>query len=483
MSAVAGTAPSALALEMTGIGKRFGAVRALDRVHFAVAQGSVHALLGENGAGKSTLMRIAYGLVAPDTGVIHRFGASAPSGSVRAAVRSGVGMVHQQLSLVPALTAAENVALGAAGRYSPAAVSETMRKVAEASGLRVAPDALVRDLSIVEQQRLEIVKALARGARLLVLDEPTTGLAPAEIDDLLQWIRGFANGGGSVVLVTHRLREALAVADDVTVLRRGVVADSGPARTRTAESLARAIFPDAVETAAAATPSPGEVVAELRSATVRDNGGLTRIKAATLQLRRGEILGVAAVEGSGHRELLALLAGTIGPSEGIVTIPRRIALIPSNRLRDAMVADFTLAENFALRGAGARRGRVHWGEMAEGARRVIERFTVVADSPQAPARTLSGGNQQRFVVGRELADAVDLVVADDPGRGLDFRASQFVRAQLRAAAAAGAAVLFHATDLDEVLSLAARVVVVFHGTVRECPPDRDLVGRAMLGAG
>jgi len=477
------------ALELTGISKQFGAVRALDDVSFTARSGSVHALLGENGAGKTTLMRIAYGLLRPDGGSLRLFGEKVDDHSVRRAVHAGMGMVHQHLSLVPSLTAVENFVLGRRGIFRPRDVSRELIALSERAGLRVDPGATVRELSIVEQQRLEILKALAGGARILILDEPTSGLAPAEIEELLRWIRGFASGGGTVVLVTHRLREALEVADDITVLRRGRVAHvahgvSDAAGTRpSTEELARTIFPETLEAAPPTpmTPSAGETVVELAGVTLTDARGVIRVRSATLSARRGEIVGVAAVEGSGHRELLRAVAGLDQPSDGRVTLPQRIAVVPAERLRDALIAEFTLVENVALRGAGTRRGLMPWESLAQTTDALIDRYDIAAPSAAVPARALSGGNQQRLVIARELSGELDLVVADDPTRGLDFRASAFVHGRLRDVAARGAAVVVHMSDLDELLSLATRMIVAFHGAVREVPPVRDAVGRAMLG--
>jgi simple sugar transport system ATP-binding protein len=473
-----------LALEMQGITKHFGAVRALDDVSFSARSGSVHALLGENGAGKTTLMRIAYGLLRPDHGTVRFFGTEVGDLSARSAMRAGVGMVHQHLSLVPTLTGAENVALGRRGVFRPDAARRELREISAKAGLFVDPDAVVRESGIVEQQRLEILKALARGARILILDEPTSGLAPAETDELLGWLRNFASGGGTVVLVTHRLREALAVADDVTVLRRGRVAHLANGGSRpTVDELARAIFPDAPPDAPAgvARPSPGEIVLGLDNVTIVDNRGATRVRAATLRARRGEIVGVAAVEGSGHHELLRVIAGLMQPITGQVSLPRHTAIVPADRLRDALIADFTLLENVALRGAGARRGLMSWQSLASETTALIDRYGIVAPSAKTRARTLSGGNQQRLVLARELSGELDLVVADDPTRGLDLRASAFVHEQLREVAARGALVVVHSSDLDELLSIATRMLVVHHGCVREVPVERDAVGRAMLG--
>jgi simple sugar transport system ATP-binding protein len=477
------------ALELHGISKEFGAVRALDDVAFFARSGSVHALLGENGAGKTTLMRIAYGLLRPDRGVVRYFGKAVDDPSVRAAMRAGVGMVHQHLSLVPTLTGAENMALGRRGVFRPDDARRELGQLAAKAGLPVDPDALVRDSSIMEQQRLEILKALARDARVLILDEPTSGLAPAETDELLRWVRNFASRGGTVVLVTHRLREALAVADDVTVLRRGRVAhtvrgmsdaDGGPPPT--VDELARAIFPDAPPTAAPfAPPASGEIVLGLDDVTVVDARGAVRVRSANLSARRGEIVGVAAVEGSGHQELLQVIAGLQRPVSGTATLPRHIAIVPADRLRDALIPGFTLVENVALRGARDRRGVMPWETLASETNALIDRYGIVAPSPAIRAHALSGGNQQRLVLARELSGEPDLVVADNPTRGLDLRASAFVHEQLRDVAGRGSAVVVHTSDLDELLSLATRVLVVFHGAVREVPAERDAVGRAMLG--
>jgi simple sugar transport system ATP-binding protein len=428
-------------------------------------------------------MRIAYGLVPADTGEIRLFDGTVSRHSVRAAVRAGVGMVHQHLSLVPNLTAAENLALGGTGRYRPHAAAESLRTIAAASGLSVPHDALVRDLGVVEQQRLEILKALARGARLLILDEPTAVLAPAEIEELFRWIRTFATQGGSVVLVTHKLREALAVADVVTVLRRGRVALTGNAGQRSEPELARAIFPEELARPSTATlPAPGAVVARAAAVDVVDARGARRIRGASFSLRRHEIVGIAAIEGSGHRELMRVLAGLQHVASGELDLPQRIATIPADRARDAVVGEFTLTENVALHQLGRRRGVMSWRELADRTATLLARFDVHATSARVRARTLSGGNQQRLVVARELERPVDLVVADNPTRGLDIRATAFVHEQLRDAASQGAAVVIHASDLDELLSLATRMLVVFHGLVREVGLNREAVGRAMLGA-
>lgn len=474
----------AAALELRGIHKRFGDVAALEGAGLLARAGSVHALLGENGAGKSTLMRIAYGLTSADAGEVRMPGAARVS-SVRDAMAAGAGMVHQHLSLVPALTAAENLALGGRGLLHPRDATAALRRATEAFGLLVPDDVLARDLSIVEQQRLEILKALTRGARLLILDEPTAVLAPPEARDLLRWVRAFAGAGGSVVLVTHKLREALEFADDITVLRRGRVVFAGPAAGASEPQLARAIFPEDERMPVAAPESVsqgGEVIVRASAIDVTDARGAIRIRAASFELRAGEIVGIAAVDGSGHHELLRALAGLQPVERGDLAAPREVAMIPADRIREGLVPEFTLTENVALHGAGARRGVMGWSGLADRASRIIERFGIVAPSAAVPARELSGGNQQRLIVGRELEQRRPLIVADNPTRGLDLRATAFVHDQLRAAAAGGAVVVLHASDLDDVLAIATRILVVFHGTVREVAVDRDTIGRAMLGA-
>jgi ABC-type uncharacterized transport system ATPase subunit len=471
------------ALELKGVLKRFGSLTALDDVDLVVRKGTVHAVLGENGAGKSTLMRIAYGLLQPDAGTVSLFGTLAHHHSVRDAVRAGVGMVQQHPSLVPSLTPTENLVLGGRGLYRPDRARALLDDTVARSGLRLPNRDLVRDLDIVDQQRLEILKALSQRATLLILDEPTAVLAPSDTEGLLRWIRQFADGGGGVILVTHKLREALSIADDVTVLRRGRVTHTGRAIEIDESALANAMFPEVTATAPAAAVSlpAGNDIVVAADADITDVRGVTRIRDASFVVRRHEIVGIAAVEGAGHRELMLALAGVLGVARGTLRVAERRALIPGDRLREAIVPDFSLTENVALHDLDRRRGLMPWRELAERTAALIDRFGISAVSPDVRARTLSGGNQQRLVIGRELDRSVDLVIADNPTRGLDIRASAFVHEQLRAAVDT-AAVIVHTPDVDELLSLATRVLVVFNGHVREVPLDRESIGRAMVGA-
>ena len=493
------------ALALRDISKRFGAVRALAESSITVRPGTVHALLGENGAGKSTLMRIAFGLLQPDAGTIEVRGAPHTFANAAASSAAGIGMVHQHFMLVPALTVTENVALGGRGRFDAEAVAARIRTIGAETGLLLDPDARVGTLPVSAQQRLEIVKALARDARILILDEPTAVLAPAEARDLLAWVRRWATGARAAVLITHHLADALAVADDVTVLRRGATVLARPVASIEERTLIAAMLgeggPDATSAPARAdqrarstpvsAPSPSaatsggarEVVLSLRDATVADAGGVVRLLGATCDIAAGEIVGVAAIEGSGQAELLRLLAGRLAATSGTVTIPADVAFVPADRQRDALVLDFTLVENMALRGAGTARGVMAWGAIAHWTATTVERFDVRTSSVHSAARMLSGGNQQRFVLARELDGAPRALVVENPTRGLDIRATAEVLNRMRAARTAGLAVVVYSEDLDEVLALADRVLVVHKGRVLAMDLDREAVGRAMLGAG
>jgi simple sugar transport system ATP-binding protein len=481
---------------LEGITRRFGAVTALEQVSFTVRPGTVHALLGENGAGKTTLMRIAFGALAASAGVVRWQGRPVTFASPADALAAGIGMVHQHFTLVPAMTVAENVLLGGHGRFDPQAAAARVRDVAARAGLSLDPDARVDALPVGAQQRCEIVKALAREVQLLILDEPTAVLAPAEAQELLAWVRTFANAGNAVVLITHKLRDALAVADEVTVLHHGRVVLTAAAAETTQERLAQAMLgstspaalaPPAALLTETATHHPvasptGAVVLSATDAHWRDAQEVERVRGATLTVRAGEIVGIAAVEGSGQHELLRLLAGRLEPTAGRVERPVAVGFVPEDRHRDALLLDAPLFENVALRGAGTRHGRLSWPQFRAATTTLIERFDVRAAGASAIARTLSGGNQQKFVLARELADAPAALVVENPSRGLDFKATAAVQDALRAARAAGTAVVVYSSDLDEVLLLADRVYAMFDGSVREVPADRVAVGRAMLGS-
>jgi simple sugar transport system ATP-binding protein len=486
-----------LALSLVAIDKRFGEVEALSRASLAVRRGTLHAVLGENGAGKTTLMRVAFGMLRPDAGTLTIDGIPVTLRSSRDAIANGLGMVHQHFTLVPAMTVAENLALGGTGLLRLADVATRARQLAARTGLTVDPEARVETLGVGAQQRVEILKALYGNARVLILDEPTAVLSPQEADELFAWLRRFVAGGGTAVLVTHKLQEALAVADDVTVLRRGACVLSGPSGALDIDALVQAVTGSAATAELATTGSASPVrahpprpeeeqasasVARLDAVSVRDARGVWRLRDVGVACRAGEIVGVAGVEGSGVRELLRVLAGRLAPSEGRAVLPERVGWVPEDRQRDALIEEFTLTENVALRGAAQRRGVLDWRALSAQAAGVIARHDVRTPSPSVRAGTLSGGNQQKLVVGRELDDRPPLIVAENPVRGLDIRATAHVMRELAASAAAGSAVVIYTADVDEILPVADRMLVVFGGQVREVPVERPAVVNALVGA-
>ena len=469
-------------LQLSSIDKRFGDVVALDRTDFALRQGTVHALLGENGAGKTSLMRIAFGMVQPDAGIMRVAGRPVRFRSPVDAIASAIGMVHQHFTHIAAMTVAENVALGGRGLYRSATAERRVEELGAKTGLSLDPRARAGNLPVSAQQRLEILKALARNAHVLILDEPTAVLAPAEAEDLLSWLRSFATSGHAVVLITHKLREAMAIADDVTVLRRGRSVLATTADRVTYDDLAAAMLGDiAVSAGDVPVLSKGLVVVRLDRLTIHDERGVVRIRDATAEIRGGEIVAIAGVEHSGHHELLQTIAGRHHPTSGRLEHSGTVAYVPGDRHRDALVLGFTLVENVALKGSGARRGRMDWGGLRAQTGALVAEHDIRPAHVELPVRSLSGGNQQKLVLARELAGRPSLLVAENPTRGLDVRATAAVHARLRAAAAEGLAVIVHSSDLDEALELSTRILVVHAGQVVEVPRDRDRVGRAMLG--
>ncbi len=478
-------------LSLDGITHSFGRVLALDDASLQVRAGTVHALLGENGAGKTTLMRVVFGLLQPDRGSMRLRGERAVLRSPAEALARGIGMVHQHFTLVPSMTVTENVALGGHGAFDPTRAADRVREVAARAGLALDAEARVQDLPVGAQQRCEIVKALARDVQLLILDEPTAVLAPAEATELLRWLRTFADAGNAVVLITHKLRDALAVSDDITVLHRGRTVLSTATRETTESDVATAMLGgstgsvgtadvDAAIMRDATRAGTGSVVLSTDGASVRDAAGVVRLHATSMQVRAGELVGIAAVEGAGQYQLLRLLSGRLAPTTGRVSIPLHVGFVPEDRHRDALLLDAPLFENTALEGAGARRGVIDWNALRSRTNTLLQRFDVRASGADAIARTLSGGNQQKLVLGRELESAREALVAENPSRGLDFVATRAVHASLRAARDSGMAVVVYSSDLDEVMLLADRVYALHDGTLWPVENDRDTVGRAML---
>ena len=474
--------PTAL-LDLQGIDKRFGITRALDGASLTVRSGSVHALLGENGAGKTTLMRVAYGLIRADAGIMQVNGSVVHFSSAADAMKAGIGMVHQHFTLVPAMTVAENVALGLRGRYDVRATSALVREVSTRSRLPLDPSALVARLGIAAQQRLEIVKALAAQARLLILDEPTAVLAPVEALELGRWVRAFADSGGTVVMITHKLREALSLADEITVLRQGRTALTGSVNGLSTDDVIAAMLGTRADPVRRISPSIDRAtpVASVSRISLGAAAGAPELRDVTCVVFAGEIVGVAGLESSGHNEFLRVLSGRLVPARGDVRLPRRIGFIPEDRHRDALALSLSVRENVALRDAGSRRGRMPWEHIEHATRELISSYEIHGAAPDVRAAALSGGNQQKLVVARELADDPELVVAENPARGLDVGATEAVHGALRSAADRGAGVVVYASDIDELLALADRIVVACNGSIRPVPHDREAVGRAMIG--
>jgi general nucleoside transport system ATP-binding protein len=473
----------ALALELRGITRSFGALVALDDAVLRVRRGTIHGLLGENGAGKTTLMRVAYGVLAPDRGATFVDGTERHFRSPSDSIATGIGMVQQHPANVPAMPVWENVLLGGRGILSRATGRARVRRLAEELGFSLDPDKLASELPVASQQRLDILKAVSRGARVLVLDEPTAILTPSESRELYVWLREFANQGGTVVVITHKLPEVREHTDDLTVLRGGRTVLSQPTEGTTTDALTRAMIGEVVagHASPASNEPSGEVVIAVQDLSLLDERGLPAIRSATFDVHAGEIVGVAGVEGSGHHHLLLGLAGRAVVASGSVRAPADIGLVPEDRHRDAVVLDFTLEENVAVRGAGARHGRVPWRGISRRTDELLSRFDVRARGRRDRMATLSGGNQQKVVLARELDENPKAVVAENPTRGLDIRATAFVRGRLRAARDDGIAVVVYSSDLDELLELADRILVVHAGAVVEVPRDRSRIGAAMLG--
>lgn len=468
---------------MRGITKRFGGTTALHDASITVRAGTVHALLGENGAGKTTLMRIAFGLIGADGGSVERLGRRARYRSTADASRDGIGMVHQHFSLVPAMTVAENVALGGRGAHTVSSAIERVLEIGAATGLVVDPRARVSELSVGAQQRVEIVKAFAHGATLLILDEPTAVLAPRDASDLLAHLRAFADAGNAVVFITHKLREALGIADEVTVLRRGATVHSARVGEVSEDLLINAMVGGApVPRTRIAIPPQPEIVLRLDQVSLSDDHGTARLQDVSLIVHAGEVVGIAGVEGNGQRELLRLLAGRLHTSSGRVQHPPTVGFVPEDRHRDALIEEFTLTENVALMGAGERVGVIPWDDIAASAETIIAESDVQTAGPTATAGTLSGGNQQRFVMGRELHKSPRALVLESPSRGLDVRATALVHDRMRRARDDGAAIVVYSSDLDELLELSDRIVVCYAGSVRQVAANTTAIARAMVGA-
>jgi general nucleoside transport system ATP-binding protein len=496
------------ALELRGITKRFGRIVANDGVDFDLRAGEVHALLGENGAGKSTLMSILYGLYHPDEGEMIVRGKPVRIDSPRRAIDLGIGMVHQHFMLIPVMSVAENIVLAdepqsAGGLLDVHAADAKVRELSERFGLAVNPDAVIEDISVGQQQRVEILKALYRDAQILVLDEPTAVLTAQETQDLFKVLRALRDDGKAIVFISHKLGEVLEIADRVTVLRRGKRIDTVPTQGATEASLARLMVGRdvllRVEKAAAKVSAP---VLEVTDLHVRDDRLLEAVRGASLEVRAGEIVALAGVDGNGQAELVDAIAGLRIPESGTVQVAGQdvtglgvratcdagVAHTAEDRHRRGLVLPFTLAENLALREFRSpelsRHGFLRLRHMTQRARGLLKQYDVRGGGSGAFASSLSGGNQQKVCIAREIASNPKLLIAHQPTRGLDVGAIEFVHRQLIDARNAGRGILLVSLEFEEVRALADRIIVIYEGRiVAEFPPDvsEEEVGIAMTG--
>lgn len=471
-------------LALHEITKRFDNVVALDCASLAVRPGSIHALLGENGAGKTTLMRIAFGMISPDSGTIRINDNPVSFLSPADAIAAGIGMVHQQFSLIPEMTIAENVALGGAGRFNSQQTAKRVSYLAAKMGMKVNPLAKVKDLTASERQKVEIIRTLAHHATTLILDEPTAVLTPRDIGDLFGQLRSFATSGGCVVLITHKLHDALEHADEVTVLRKGRVVLNASTGDATQSTLARAMLGQTqigTPLIHRATASPSTSVLELQNVSLRDHRGIEQLRRVSLDIKRGEIVGIAALEGAA-RSMLRMMAGRIEPTVGDIFRPASIGFVPEDRSQDAIIPEFSLTENFALRNSAQRSGRINWSAIRQHTEEIIEEYDVRTTGPNVRMSSLSGGNQQKFVLGRELANHPDLLILENPTQGLDVYAATAIHEKVRSASRFGTAIVYYSSDLDELAALSDRVVIVADGAIMETKPDRSLIGKSLLSA-
>jgi simple sugar transport system ATP-binding protein len=496
------------ALELRGITKKFGSVVANDRVDFDVRAGEVHALLGENGAGKSTLVSVLYGLYTPTEGEILVDGKAVEIDSPAAAIRLGIGMVHQHFMLVPVMTVAENIVLGqeptqAGGMLDLRAARARVRELSDRYGLAVDPDAKIEDVTVGTQQRVEILRALFRRARILVLDEPTAVLTPQEVRELIAVLQRLRQDGTGIIFISHKLGEVLRVADRITVLRHGRKVDTVLREGATEQRLARLVVGRDVLLSVERPPSDsGAPLLAVEDLHVRDDRELEAVSGVSLSVRAGEIVAVAGVDGNGQQELVESITGLRVPSSGRVLVGDRdiagrgvraatdagVAHIAEDRHRRGLVLPFTLAENLALREyrspAFSGRGWLRIGHMKERARRLLHEFDVRGGGPETYASSLSGGNQQKVCIAREIASDPKLLVAHQPTRGLDVGAIEFVHRRLIEERDRGRAILLVSLEYEEVRSLADRIIVIYEGRIAgEFQPDasEEELGIAMTG--
>ncbi|MEA2676027.1 MAG: ral nucleoside transport system ATP-binding protein [Chloroflexota bacterium] len=495
------------ALEMRGITKRFPGVLANDHIDLEIRPGEIHALLGENGAGKSTLMNILYGLLTPDEGEILIAGTQVKLRDPNDAIKRGIGMVHQHFMLVPVFTVAENVILGTETMANPIfidahAADRRIRDLAKSLGFSIDPSAIVGDLSVGLQQRIEILKALYRGAKVLILDEPTAVLTPQETVEIFAVLRRLAAEGTSIVFISHKLYEVLEIADRITVIRRGKVVGHADPKTATEEDLATMMVGRGVSLSVEKTPAkPGDVALAVSDLSVADDQGSRVVDGCSFEVRMGEIFGIAGVGGNGQDEMVEAITGLRRPLSGQVKMAgadvtahsprdldhRGLAYIPADRQRYGLVLAFPVDDNLALTDYHeppfSNYGVLVDSAFHERAQKLIPEFDIRTPSDSVAVGTLSGGNQQKVIVAREFSKPIKVLVADQPTRGLDVGSIEFIHKQIIAKRDAGTAVLLVSAELDEVLELSDRIGVMYRGklvTVIDAKDaDKDRIGLIM----
>ena len=497
-------------LEMRHITKRFPGTVANDDISFDLREGEVHALLGENGAGKSTLMNILYGLYHPDEGEIEIGGRPVRLGSASAAIEAGVGMVHQHFMLIPVMTVAENIVLAVEPTQAGALLdlgeaNARVRQISERFGLAVDPKARVEDITVGQQQRVEILKALYRNADILVLDEPTAVLTPQEAKELFQIIRGLTEQGKSIVFISHKLNEVTEIADRITVLRRGKKIETLPAAGATEGSLARLMVGrEVLLRVDKGVSQPSDILLEVKGLHVFDDRGIEKVRGLSLDVRAGEIVGIAGIDGNGQTELIDAMTGLRKVAAGTVTVAGEdvtadsvyghfeagLGHIPEDRQRRGLVHEFSIAENIALHDyRDAPDSKLGWlfpGRLIERGARLISEYDIRGGGPQTRAGSLSGGNQQKVVLAREIDRNPRVLIAAQPTRGLDVGAIEFVHRRLIEERDEGRGILLVSLELEEIFSLSDRILVIYEGEiVGEFEPSatEEALGMAMTGGG
>ena len=495
-----------MSIELKGITKKFGALVANDAIDLKVARGEIHAILGENGAGKSTLMNIVYGLVNADSGKIFVDDKEVTINEPADALKYGIGMVHQHFMLIPVFTVAENIALGReqskGGFLSLDEVKQKIKLLAEEFKFDIDPDALIEDLPVGVQQRVEIIKALIYDAKVLILDEPTAVLTPQETDELLSIMRTLKNKGTSIIFITHKLREVQEVADKITIIRLGKVVNTVASNT-SQEELASMMVGRQVDLAPNKTEvKPGKIILDINKLSVSNSLGRKIIDSLSLQVRAGEILAIAGVQGNGQSELARAIVNLEDHVSGSIKLDQKeilgitvqdslragIAYIPESRELDGLISSFSIVENLILDvhdiSPAAKKGSLNTDYINENSSKLVKEFDIRTQSIFDTASSLSGGNKQKVVLARELSREVKLVVASQPTRGLDVGSIEFVYEKLLGERSANRAILLISSELDEVLELADRIAVIYKGEiVGEVGPDvsREKLGLMMAG--